>query len=99
MLDATHVDQTIKSPHNQRRLERCYADALRRGVVPREVRMIVGFVVGPDGSVESARVERSTIEDQPFDSCIVGVFGSMVFAKPSDGSVTINYPLMFKGPA
>lgn len=98
-LDPAAIDATIKSPHNSRRLERCFMERYRVGVLFREVRLIVHFVVLPDGGVGSARIAKRTVEDDLFESCVVGVFSSMTFPETGGEEVPVNYPLVFKGPA
>jgi outer membrane biosynthesis protein TonB len=98
-LNPAVVDSTIAEPHNHRRLERCITEADRRGVLPRQVRVLVVFGIANDGSVKSAEIKQSTTHDQPFESCVLAVFSSMTFPKPTGGEVMVGVPLTFKGRA
>jgi hypothetical protein len=75
------------------RFRACYADALRASP-SLEGRVVVKFVIGRDGSVDSAADGGSDIPSN-VSECVVRRFGDLSFPEPSGGVVTVVYPLVF----
>lgn len=57
-------------------------------------RLVVRFVIEPDGSVSEARAETSL--DPNVDTCVLARFQRMTFPKPDGGSVVVRYPVIFQ---
>jgi hypothetical protein len=74
----------------------CYDDGLRRN--PHlEGRVMVRFVIGLNGSVSQVRsvAEASNTPDAAVVQCVVAGFAKLRFPSLSNGTVTVNYPIMF----
>ena len=64
-----------------------------------EGRLIVAFVIGQTGAVQSVRVAESTLADEATEACIAGVVRRMTFpALDSSSPVAANYPFVFQVP-
>ncbi len=73
---------------------RCYARGLQRN--PNlGGKLDVGFVIEPDGRVERAWVERSTLGDPEVARCVLDLLAQQRFRAPEGGSVIVHYPLRF----
>jgi hypothetical protein len=78
---------------NRRLLSACYSAGLERN--PRLTgRILVRFVVAPDGSVSHASNDGSDLPPEVI-GCVVGVFGTLRFPRPERGAVTVTFPLRF----
>ncbi|MBZ0121696.1 MAG: AgmX/PglI C-terminal domain-containing protein, partial [Sandaracinaceae bacterium] len=92
-LDREVVQRVVRSHLEEVRL--CYEQGLDRdanlaGVVE------VSFVVDPTGTVPSAAVRRTTIDDPSVGECIRRAVLRWRFPHPRGGSVTINYPFVLR---
>ncbi len=76
------------------RFRDCYQDALRRA--PKlQGRVVVRFVIGPDGSVSSAREESATLADRIGRKCVLAAFFELRFPIPPGQTIIVSYPLSF----
>jgi hypothetical protein len=75
------------------RFRACYADALAHNPSI-EGRVVVKFVIGRDGAVESAADGGSDMTAS-VSECVVRRFGDLAFPEPTGGIVTVVYPLVF----
>jgi hypothetical protein len=72
----------------------CYENGLRKD--PKlEGKVVVGFVIDREGSVESAASDGSTLKDTGVVSCVTKAFLTLRFPKPEGGVVKVNYPILF----
>jgi hypothetical protein len=91
-LPAAEIQRVVRADYP--RIRACYqrrlaADPDQTG------RVVVRFVIAPDGSVSEARDDGSTLTNPSTISCIIGVFIRLRFPEPDGGSVTVVYPLHF----
>jgi TonB family protein len=76
------------------RFRNCYQDALRRA--PKiQGRVVVRFVIGPDGAVSSAQEESATLADRIGRQCVLAAFFDLRFPIPPGQNITVSYPLLF----
>jgi TonB family protein len=80
------------------RFRSCYEKALVKSSTLQGT-VTVSFVINPDGSVQNARDEKSTLPDADVVQCVVAGFSVLSFPPPqstgSPGYVTVVYPVMF----
>jgi hypothetical protein len=76
------------------RFRTCYEAALKRNPALRGT-ATVSFVIAPNGSVQNAKDDHSTLPDADAVQCIVKGFGALSFPPPKDGYVTVVYPVEF----
>ena len=48
-----------------------------------------------EGGKASLKNPRSTLKDEPFKTCVIGVFDAIVFLKPRTGETIVSYSLRF----
>ena len=77
------------------RFEACYREALKQDPNARG-RVEVRFAIEADGSVSSACVHKTTLEDGDAVECMLGEFRALKFG-PSAGKSVVIYPLTFSG--
>ena len=77
------------------RFEACYRRALKQDPKARG-RVEVRFVIEADGSVSSACVDKTTLQDGEAIECMLGEFRALRFG-PSAGKSAVIYPLSFSG--
>ena len=54
------------------------------------------FVIAADGTVSSAEVKKTTLNNPTTETCMVHVFQQMLFPKPDGGGPVIaSYPFSF----
>ncbi len=60
-------------------------------------RIMLKFAIGPDGSVTDSSIDaaRSSLHDDAFDSCTLGVTRKLRFPASGHGQTTVNYPITF----
>ncbi len=78
------------------RLRACYSKAIQADD-KLEGKMIVTFVVSPDGKVIKVTIDNSEIPNDAMKSCVVDTVRTFIFPKPEDGrpvQVT-RYPFIF----
>lgn len=92
-LDRSLVERVIQRHLNA--LRYCYQRELRRDPdLAGEV--VITFTIAADSTVQNARVERSTLEDEAVQTCLVSRFSKMRFPQPAGGGlVVVTYPLRF----
>lgn len=54
------------------------------------------FSVSPEGLVQAAKVEGSTLDAAGLEGCLVKAAGRWSFPAPAEGSVDVSYPLFFE---
>lgn len=92
-LDKSLIDAEIK--RNLKQVRTCYQDELSRSPGLRG-QLVEKFVIAKDGSVSSAQVKSSTLNDPALESCIGEVFMSMQFPEPKGGGIVIvSYTFVF----
>jgi len=95
-LDRSFIQKTIRRHLNAIRY--CYQRALPKNPTL-EGKLSVKLVIGEDGSVQSATVATSTLDDESVEQCVVRRFRRMVFPAPAgDGTIVVTYPLSFSLP-
>jgi hypothetical protein len=57
--------------------------------------VIVTFVIDSSGAVSAAKDAGSTLGDAGVVSCVVKAFDMLTFPTPTDGDVTVTYPIAF----
>jgi TonB family protein len=76
-----------------RQVRRCY-HTVRAPRAERAGRVVLRFVVSPDGAVEDASVATSTLEAPAVEQCILEQVRSWIFEAPGvDEPVVVTYPL------
>jgi hypothetical protein len=78
---------------NLGRARLCYENGLRRNPTLAG-RVVVRFIIGRDGAVQSSADGGSTLPDPEVVSCIVRAFYGLSFPAPEDGIVTSTYPIV-----
>jgi Ca-activated chloride channel family protein len=92
-LDRSLIDAVIQRHMNQVRY--CYQRELTRNPALGG-KVVMKFVIGPDGTVSTAEVKTSTLGNAAVESCLVGRFLRMQFPTPSgSGNVVVSYPFVF----
>ncbi len=58
-------------------------------------KVVMGFVIEPDGTVQVARVKKNpTLQNKKVHACMIERFQEMEFPKPG-GIVIVSYPFLF----
>lgn len=58
-------------------------------------RVVVGFTVGPDGTVTEARIERSALHDAAAEACMTAALRAWTFPPAENGGSTrVTYPFV-----
>lgn len=93
-LSRAEVDEVVKS--HLRRIKYCYQRQMQ--VNPSlSGKVTTRFTVSNDGSVGTARVVRSSIENEAVERCVVRTVFGMQFPKPRGGGhVIVTYPFTFE---
>jgi hypothetical protein len=74
------------------RFRQCYELGLRSN--PNlEGRVVARFVIGRDGAVSNVSA-GGDLPDATVRSCVASAFYGLSFPSPSDGIVTVSYPIM-----
>ncbi len=80
---------------NLNQIKNCYERWLQR-VPAASGKVMVQFVVGVDGSIETIKVASGTISDSVMTDCLLSRIQKWKFSQPRGGkSVTVNYPFNF----
>jgi TonB family protein len=96
-LNKDHIRGVIRRSLD--RVRGCYEAYLKkRDLEAPDGKLVVRFVIGPDGVVrEAALDERTSLADDDLGACVLAVMKSLRFQRPAGGgSVTVNYPFIFK---
>jgi len=76
----------------------CYASALNSGL-KEEGKVIVWFLISPDGTVSRSKIKSSQFGQNNVASCVERTVLRWQFPKPKgDGVVEVSYPFVFKLP-
>jgi TonB family protein len=75
-------------------VQRCFEQALSRNA-DASGRIMVRFVLAPDGQVVGASATENSTGDAALGACVAGAFRRWQFP-PSDSVVTVNYPVMLR---
>ena len=60
-------------------------------------KIVVEFVIGPQGTVTNAKIVTSTVKSHQFQADILKVIRRMRFPKPAGGgSIVVAYPFIFR---
>lgn len=91
------IDARIKDNLGPIRL--CYDRALPAN--PRlKGKIVMAFIIEPDGSVSIARVSTSNMDHEDVEDCIAETFRAIRFPEPAGGGiVSVKYPLVFNSAA
>ncbi len=93
-LDKSLIDDVIRSNLNQFRY--CYQRELNDHP-ELSGKIVVKFVIAKDGSVASAAIKSSTMNDAEVEGCITGRFMRLQFPEPKGGGIVIvSYPFLFR---
>ena len=76
------------------RFRTCYETALKSNA-KLEGTVTVAYTIAPDGSVKDVTDRESTMPDKSVVACVVDGFGKLAFPPPTDGYVTVVYPIVF----
>lgn len=80
----------------QAEIQACYKTALASNPKLRGQLLVEIVVDGSRGTVTSAKVAQSTLNDSGVESCVLGVVRSFAFGVPDDpGLVILQFPLTF----
>lgn len=92
-LDRSLIDEVIR--RNMAQIRYCYQRELTKSPAL-EGKLVVKFVIAPDGTVSSATTKTSTLNNPAVEQCVNGRFMKMQFPEPKGGGVVIvSYPLVF----
>jgi Ca-activated chloride channel family protein len=81
---------------NMGQLRHCYEQALQRSPTLRG-RIVVRFVVGPNGQVMGSTVAEDSMGDPSVGTCVANAVRTWTMPPPPDGAVvTVNYPFTFQ---
>lgn len=72
----------------------CVLAAARMGAV--DGRVVVSFVIEPDGRVANAAFLVSTLTDDELARCVLEAVRGFEFPRPSGGIVLVSYPFQFR---
>lgn len=72
----------------------CYEPGRKRNPQLRG-RVIVRFSIRRDGRPKGVADNGSNLEDSAVIACVVKAVSAMRFAKPTEGNVTVTYPIIF----
>ena len=83
----------------QKFVEQGVADLSCRQAQPKQGTLVVKFIVDREGAVRQAAVESTTLNDPPFEACMVSGFARLTFPPPKGGAVVVvSYPLHLAPP-
>lgn len=92
-LSREAMDQVVNRHLNQ--LRYCYQRALTRDP-DIAGKVVVKFEVAADGTVTSAEIKSTTMNNEQVESCLVGRFMRFQFPEPKGGGIVIaSYPFVF----
>jgi pSer/pThr/pTyr-binding forkhead associated (FHA) protein len=91
-LDKELIRQVIH--RNRAQIRYCYEQQLVR--FPKlEAKVAITFVIGPEGTVQLAKVGSSNSNNSELDQCLVTHFKSWQFPKPKGGGIVqVTYPVI-----
>lgn len=60
-------------------------------------KVVVGFVIGGSGKVDSADVAESSLQHDPTETCVTNIIRRITFPQPrGGGTVMVNHPFVFQ---
>ncbi len=93
-LDKTVIDRVIKQHLAQ--LRYCYQRELTKHP-DLAGKVVIKFTIAADGTVSSAAIKQTTLNNETVEACLVARFMRMTFDAPAGGGIVIvSYPLIFK---
>jgi hypothetical protein len=93
-LDRDIIRRVVRAHLHE--VRNCYNEGLKRDPNLRG-RVVIDFVIGPDGFVSSAVVEQSDLPDKQVAPCIAAAAGGWQFPKPvGGGNVVVTYPFVLE---
>jgi hypothetical protein len=91
-LDKAVIDRVIKAHLSQFRY--CYQKELNRNP-DLQGKITMKFVIARDGSVSSAKVDGSSMDNAIVENCLCERFARLQFPTPKNGIVIVKYPFVF----
>ena len=91
-LSAEQINRVVRA--NQAAIRYCYEVEVQRQPNLRG-RIEIAWRVNLQGSVSSARVARSTMNNSRVEGCIVRQVRRWRFPRPDGGEVSVQYPFIF----
>lgn len=92
-LEKSQIDRVVKAHLAQLRF--CYMKELQHNP-SLEGKVVVKFVIGKDGSVSSAKIHATNLDNPVVENCICSRFMRYQFPKPrGNGIVIVTYPFYF----
>lgn len=92
-LDRDIIQRVIRE--HRREIRACYEGELQRDT-SLEGRVLVGFVISPDGAVAGARITESSLNNSTVEDCVARRVRQWRFPEPrGGGTVNVNYPFVF----
>ncbi len=90
------IDETIKA--NLQPIKACYQTVLNRR--PNlHGKVTVRFVIGCEGTVTSAEVKETTLNNDKVETCVCDAIADLTFPPPDGGGkVIVTYPFVFQTP-
>jgi len=95
-VSKTEIDRVVKQQLAQFRY--CYQKELNKHP-SLAGRVVIKFVIAADGSVSSAKVNSSTLNNETVENCLCSRFLRLSFPEPAGGGIVIvSYPFVFQPP-
>lgn len=92
-LAAEVIDRVVGRHINEVRF--CYEQQFNRNP-SLSGRVVVGFIISPSGTVQSASAARSTLNNSGVERCVAQAVRQWTFPAPDGGGVVgVNYPFVF----
>lgn len=93
-LDRSVIDAYVR--RNLAKIRWCYEKELNKD--PKIFgRVVINFIITKDGSVNSSKVQRTTMGNATVESCVADQIKKIRFPAPKGGGIVIvNYPFVFK---
>jgi TonB family protein len=92
-LEKAQVDAGVRKKLGA--IQACYQNALVSNVFLKG-RLVLQFVVGPDGRVSSASVQETSLKSADVEQCVLQAVRECSFDKPRlGGAVLVSYPFNF----
>ncbi len=73
----------------------CYLPGKKRDPKLRG-KVIVKFTINADGTAHPVEDQGSNLEDEAVIACVIRTIKALHFAKPVEGTVTVQYPFIFR---
>lgn len=93
-LDKSLIDDVIRTGLDS--IRSCYQQGLNAVGPSLSGRVVVKFVIAPDGSIASADLAEDSLQDEPVTDCILDRIEELEFPEPEGGGVVVvRYPFDF----